>query len=183
MDAYYVTPVGPFASAVGAAYGTFTTRQHVGPDPATVIAPNQLHLGSKIELSAEGEYNTTVTPTLILGFYLGVATATPPTITLPIAEQAVFTTPSGAANLAWHMKWRGIVTALGTAGSMIGHGTIEYETSLTALTVAPIPTTLALRTVAIDTTIARAIGVCATFGTSNAANTVKVYNHSTLLLN
>ena len=42
---------------------------------------------------------------------------------------------------------------------------------------------LALRTVAIDTTIARAIGVCATFGTSSGSNTVKVYNHSTLLLN
>jgi len=55
--------------------------------------------------------------------------------------------------------------------------------TLTALTATAIPVTAALRTVTLDTTLPRAVGVCATWSASNAANTVKVHNSSVLLLN
>jgi len=41
---------------------------------------------------------------------------------------------------------------------------------------APIPITLPLRTVAIDTTIPRGVGIVATWGTSSASNSIKVYD-------
>jgi hypothetical protein len=70
------------------------------------------------------------------------------------------------------------------AGSMTGTGYLMLGTSLTAYAAAvPIPTTAAARVVAIDTTIARAIGVCATWGTSSASNSIKVYKHSVSIRN
>ena len=69
------------------------------------------------------------------------------------------------------------------AASADGSGTLTLGTSLTAYAQSPIPITLALRTVAIDTTIARGIGVCATWGTSSASNSIKVYKHNLLVKN
>ncbi len=179
-DGYVTSPVGPFPTAVGASFGTFTTRQDVSPQPLPVILPYQLRLGSKIKVEVEGEFSTTGTPTLTLGIYIGTIAAA---ITTVIAESSAITTASGAAAFPWRLEWRGIVTALGTSGSVVGTGDLELGTSLTAYTTTPIPITQALRTFTWDTTIARAIGVCATWGTSSASNTVRVNNHSVLLLN
>jgi hypothetical protein len=145
-----------------------------------VILPYQLRLGSKIKIEAEGEFSTTVTPTLVLGFYIGTVAGV---ITLPLAESSAITTTSGAAAFPWRLEYRGIITALGTAGSIVGCGNLELGTSLTAISSVPIPITQALRTVAWDTTIARAIGVCATWNTNSVSNNVRTYNHSVLLLN
>jgi hypothetical protein len=99
------------------------------------------------------------------------------------AESAAITTGSGAAAWPWELHWEGIVTATGTSGSMTGCGSLQLGTSLTAYSTNPCPTTAAARAVAIDTTIARAIGVCATWGTSSASNTLKVYKHSVMIKN
>lgn len=179
-DFYMTTPVGPFPTAIGASFGAFTTRQDVSPQPLPVIQGYQLRLGSKIKIEAEGEFSTTGTPTLALGFYIGTAAGA---ITTVLAESGAITTGSGAANWPWRLEYRGIITGLGVTGACVGMGDLELGTSLTAFSDVPIPTTLALRTIVWDTTIARAIGVCATYGTSNAANTVKTYNHSVSLLN
>jgi len=180
MDYYVTEPVGPFPTAIGASFGTFTARQDVSPQPLPIMRGQTLRLGSKIKIEAEGEFSTTGTPTLVLGLYIGTVAAA---ITTVIAESAAITTGSGAAAWPWRLEWRGIVTALGTAGTVVGMGSLELGTSLTAATTTPIPITAALRTFTWDTTINRAMGVCATFGTSNAANTVRTLNHSVLLLN
>jgi len=176
VDLYLTEPFGPFPAAIGNAYTTFTTRQDVSPLPLPVIPAGKLRPGSQLEFDARGEFSTTGTPTLAVGLYLGTQV---PAITTVIAESSAITTGSGAAAWPWEMHWEDLVTAIGTSGSMTGHGYLKLGTSLTAYAAdAPIPTTAGARVVAIDTTIARAIGVCATWGTSSASNSIKVYKLS-----
>lgn len=176
MDLYLTEPFGPFPTAIGNAYNTFTTRQDVSPLPLPVIPAGKLRAGSHLEVDARGEFSTTGTPTLAVGIYLGTQAAA---ITTVIAESGAITTGSAAAAWPWELHWEGLVTATGTAGSITGHGYFKIGTSLTVYAAdAPIPTTAGARVVAIDTTIARAIGVCATWGTSSASNSIKVYKLS-----
>lgn len=181
MDLYLTEPVGPFPTAVGASFGTFTARQDVSPQPLPVIPAGKLRLGSKLKIEAEGEFSTTGTPTLVLGFYIGTRAAA---ITVALAESSAITTGSGAAAWPWRMEYRCVVTGtLGTAATLRGNGDLELGTSLTALNTVPIPISQALRSVSIDTTIERAIGVCATWSASSASNTVTTLNHSVMILN
>jgi hypothetical protein len=181
VDFYLTEPVGPFPVALGAAFGTFTTRQDVSPQPLPTIPAGKLRPGSQLEIDVMGEFSTTGTPTLALGIYLGTQAGA---ITTVIAESSAITTGTGAAAWPWQLHWEGIVTANGATGSMTGQGGLTLGTSLTAYAaVVPIPTTAGARVVAIDATIARAIGVCATWGTSSASNTVKVYKHSVSIRN
>jgi hypothetical protein len=180
MDFYLANAVGPFPTAAGAAFGTFTTRQDVSPQPLPIINGYILRPGAKIWLQAYGEFSTTGTPTLALGFYIGTAAGA---ITTDIALSSVITTGTGAAAWPWAMEWFGTVTAVGTAGTVVGGGELKLGTSLTAWTSTPIPITQALRTVTWDTTIARAIGVSATWGTSSASNTVKTNGLQVVIAN
>jgi hypothetical protein len=181
VDLYLSAPLGPFAPAVGAAFGTFTARQDVSPQPVPVVLPNQLHIGTMLKIEAEGEFSSTGTPTFVMGVYLGT-NVNPPVPVSILAESAAQAT-STAASWPWRLEYRGKVTALGTAGSITGMGNLEWSTSLTVSTTVPMPLTLALRTVAIDTTIVRSVGVCATCSASSASNTIKTYCISAVLLN
>lgn len=180
MDFYFSTPLGPFPTAASSAFASFTTKQDVSPQPLPIMAAYQPRLGSKLWIKANGEFSTTGTPTLALGFYIGTIAAA---ITTDIALSSVITTGSGAAAWSWEMEWLGTFTAVGTAGTIVGSGELKLGTSLTAWTSTPIPITQVLRTVTWDTTIARAIGVSATWGTSSASNIVKTNNLAALLLN
>lgn len=186
MDIYLRTPVAPFRTAIGAAFNTFTTRQDISPrgtgiGDLPVVQGGVLRVGSQLEIIADGEFSTTGTPTLSIGCYIGTVAAS---ITTVLAEHTAVTTGTTAASWPWHLEWRGIVVGpLGTTASVVGSGRVDLGTSLTALTAIPIPSTLALRTIAWDTTIARAIGICATWGTSSASNSIKTYNLAAELLN
>jgi hypothetical protein len=182
VDIYLVTPVGPFHTGIGTANNTFTTRRDVSPQPLPVIAGQTLRLGSKLKIEAEGEYSTTGTPTLSIGVWFG-------TIAGAITDQWEYTaaaTVSAAAAFPWRLEWRGLVTGtLGATTTIVGMGEVELGTSLTVQGAAfPIPSTAALRTRATyDSTIGRAWGVCATYGTSSASNGITCYNLSMMLLN
>lgn len=180
MDIYLATPVAPFHSAAGAAFGTFTTKQDVSPQPLPVIQGGTLRPGAKLWLKAVGEFSTTGTPTLALGFWIGTVGGS---ITTDIALSGVITTGTTAAAWPFDLEWCGICTAVGTAGSVIGSGILQLGTSLTAFATSALPITQALRTFAWDTTIARAIGVSATYSASSASNTVKVNDLQALLVN
>lgn len=181
MDLYLTEPVGPFATASGAAFATFTTKKDVSPTPIPVIPAGKLRLGSKILIRANGEYSTTGTPTLTWGFWFGTRALS---ITGDIALSSVITTPSAAAAFPWEMEWEGVVNAIGTAGTLLGQGHLIQGTSLTADSTFPIPITAALRTVSsFDTTIERAIGVSATWGTSSGSNSITTYGLTVMVLN
>lgn len=187
MDAYYSTPVGPFAPAIGASFASFTARQFVDPLPTPVIPAHTLRAGTRLKIEAEGEYGCTGTPTLVWGFAFGIPGATGALATpIVLAESSAITLPSGAAAFPWRMEYRGIIVSpgTGTAQSIVGTGTLEQGITLSTQSSFPIPITAALRTVAtIDTTIARGVGVIATFSVSNAANRIQVYNCTAILQN
>lgn len=175
--AYANTPVEPFAPAIGAAFASFTSRQFIDALPVPVLLPPQMQPGTRIKIEADGEFSTTGTPTLVIGAALGTVGATGSLATpVVLAESSAITTGSGAAAWAWRLEYRGLITAVGTAGSITGVGNLELGTALTTSSTTPIPITAALRVVAIDTTVARGVGIVATWGTSSASNSIKVYN-------
>jgi hypothetical protein len=168
-----VTPLDPVNVADGQAFTTFTTFQDISPAPALVIPAPYLVVGFDLELEAEGEFSNTGTPTFALGFWFNTAATV-------LAQNALTTTVTGAASWPWRLRYRGRLRAIGSGasgGSFNGQGEVAVGGSLTAWATgfpAPIPTTLAARTVACDVTAARAVGVGAAWGTSSASNSVKV---------
>lgn len=173
---------GGYPQAAGAAFTTFTALQDISPLPLPVIYGLSLRAGQKIELEAEGSFSTTGTPTLSLAFLYG-ATAGAAGSPAVLCQSSVITTGSGAASWPWHLRARGIITAVGATGSITIQGQLDLGTSLIAVTSVPIPITAALRTVAIDTTTNKLLGVGAAWGTSSASNSITVNNFSALLLN
>jgi hypothetical protein len=163
---YWVAPIPPLHIADGTAYASSTTLTDVSPTPPKVIPANQLELGSELEIDAYGLFSNTATPTLLLGLYYGAVAGA------ALAASSAITTTTGAASWPWILRYRGKVRAVGTSGSINGQGVLYLGTALTAFTVRPIPETLATRTVAIDTTVAKSITVGAQWGTSSASNTL-----------
>lgn len=180
MNFSFATALDPFATAASASFASFTTKQDISPQPLPVLNAYQARLGSKIWLKANGEFSTTGTPNITLGFYIGTVAAS---ITTDIALSSVITTGSGAAAWPWDLEWSGTFTALGTTGTIVGSGALQLGTALTTISTTPIPITQALRTVTWDTTIARAIGISATYSASSASNTIKTNSFAAMLLN
>jgi hypothetical protein len=180
VEFYLPELISPNQTASGAAFNTFTTKKSVDPVPIPVLAGGRLTRGRKMMICASGEYSTTGTPTLTWGFWFGTRALS---ITGDVALSSVITTPSGAAAFPWIMEWQGVCTGEGTSGTLLGQGYLIQGTSLTAVSILPIPITQALRTVTIDTTIERAFGVSATWGTSSASNSITVNDLRVMLLN
>lgn len=162
---YWVAPYPPLHIVSGAAFNTFTAYQDISPAPAIKLPANFLEPGTGIEIQALGHFSNTGTPTLSIGFFWGTAA-------VPLGQSALITTTTGATAWPWRLWYRGRVRAIGTAGSIYGQGSIDLGTSLTAITSQSTPTTQALRTSAIDTSVEKVVGVGAQWGTSNAANTI-----------
>lgn len=182
MDIYLTEPIGPFPAAASTAFNTFTTKQNVttlGNVP--VIPGTKLRAGSKLSVSARGNFSTTATPTLQLGFWIGTRALA---MTIDLALSSAITTGSGAAAWPWIMEWDGFCTKADVSGTLLGQGLLYLGTSLTTFaTPVPIPLTQALRTVAIDTTVERAVGVMAAFSASSISNQVQVDDLRVSVLN
>ena len=134
--------------------------------------PGDLKRGTKIQIEAFGEFSTTGTPTLQIG---GIYGATPGAAGgTAFAQSNTITTGSGAAAWQWHWNAWGMVTQVGTSGTLYVVGILDLGTSLTALASSPCPITAAARTVTIDTTTAKLWGLGAAWGTSSASNSITV---------
>jgi hypothetical protein len=169
-----VGPLTPLHVTDGSAFSAFTTFQDISPVPQLVLPQQMMDAGLELMLYANGEFSTTGTPTLALGFWFnGLAGAAPTSI---LAQTTATTTGSGAAAWPWEAWWRGRLRTIGATGTFKGVGGINLGTSLTAYSLIPMPTTQALRTVTADTTANRALGAGAAWGTSSASNTITVYN-------
>lgn len=169
-----VGPLTPLHVADGAAFNTFTTFQDISPVPQLVLPQQMMDVGTELFFYANGEFSTTGTPTLSIGFWFnGSAGAAPTSI---LAQSNAITTGTGAAAWPWEAWWRGRLRAIGSSGSFKGTGELILGTSLTAQSLNPMPTTQAARTVTVDTTANRAVGVGAAWGTSSASNSITVYS-------
>lgn len=174
-------PLTPLHIADGAAFNTFTTFQDVSPVPQLVLPQQMMDAGLELLLYANGEFSTTGTPTLSIGFWFNGAAGAAPTSIL--AQCLLTTTGTGAAAWPWEAQWRGRLRAIGSSGSFKGEGHVLLGTSLTAMAAPiPMPQTQAARTVTVDTTQNRAVGVGAQWGTSSASNSITVYNLSALVI-
>ena len=114
---------------------------------------------------AYGTFSNTVTPTLLLGCYLGGVAG------VAIAATGATTTTTAAVSWPWRLECTFVVRSIGAAGTVLGQGFVQLATSLTAVTTIPIPAT-ALATVSRDTTTALALTIGAQWGTSSASNTL-----------
>lgn len=180
MSIKILQPLTPLHIADGAAFNTFTTFQDISPAPGLLIPQQDMEPGMELELRAWGEFSNTGTPTLALGFWFNTAATV-------LAQSALTTTVTAATSWPWMLWWRGRLRAVASGASggswngqgeaMVGGSLIAWQSGYPA----PIPTTLAARTVACDVTAARAVGVGAAWGTSNAANTIKVNGLSAVL--
>lgn len=179
-----LSPLGPFISHDGAAFNTFTTFQDVSPVGLPLIPQQALEEGLDLWLRARGEFSTTGTPTLSLGFWFnGAAGAAPTTI---LAQSSAITTGTGAASWPWEMEWEGQLRIAGSGasgGTWNGQGKLLLGTALTTFaTPVPIPVSLALRTVTCDVSAARAVGVGAAWSASSASNSIKVNRFRAILV-
>jgi hypothetical protein len=175
---YWSAPVGPLGSADGTAYASSTTITDVSPGgtASPVTLPGQaLQLGTILKIQAAWTASNTSTPTLLAGFYYGGTAGT------ALAATTAITTTTAMTNWQWFMDYEGVVQTVGTSGKIMGRGAIYVPTSLTAWTIRPIPET-AMAQVTIDTTVAKAITLGLTWGTSNASNTAtcKLFSVETL---
>jgi hypothetical protein len=160
---YWVAPLPPF-NVVDGNLNTFTTKADALL-PGVTLPANILEVGSTLRLSAFGNWSSTGSPTFLTGFYYGAVAG------IALAETAAITVGAAAASWPWHMEWEGRVRTVGTSGSIVGQGFIDAgAASLTAITRSAIPLTLALRTVTIDTTVAKAITVGCTCSASSSSN-------------
>jgi hypothetical protein len=136
---------------------------------------SELKVGTKIQLEAVGEFSTTGTPTMRLGFAYGITAAGGLLSTgVELAGSALTATGTTAAAWPWHINYFGIVTAEGATGVIYGSGIQDLGSSLIAIGATAIPVTAAARQVTFDTTAKKTWHVFAEFGTSSASNQVRV---------
>lgn len=173
---YWAAPLPPLHVASGTSYNTSTTLTDVSRAPQKQLAAMQLEEGAELELYAAGFLSTTTgPPNILLGFYYGGVAGT------PLAASSAFATTASVTGVPWQLSYRGRVRATGPSGSILGQGLLVIGTSLTAVTIRPIPETLAARTVTIDTTIVKTISVGAQWGTSSASNTLTCEDLSVMI--
>ena len=128
--------------------------------PAQVIInPPQLNVGTRVRLVAHGSYiATTTASTFTWGFYMTAASTATAANNL-VATSAVLgvgpaTTAVAVTGIPWGMQYWGVIQKISspvigaTNATIVGRGYQWSGTSLTAISFAPIPQTLAAVTVA-----------------------------------
>lgn len=162
----WVAVIPPSQPAAGAAFNTFTTAADVSPTPPIVLPANFLVSGSILRWTAFGVFGTTGTPTLALSLVIGSTV---------MAISGTITTATGLTNAPFRVEATTHVgVTAGTASPCRTQGTLFLGTSVSAVAVSPIPAT-ALAVVNLDTTVANKASLFATWGTSNVANTITVW--------
>ena len=163
--------------------------------PAQVIInPPQLNVGTRVRLTAHGSYTASSTAsTLTFGFYMSAASAaTIANVFTASTNPAVLGVgPANAVAILtgapWRIQYFGVVQKMSspviglTNATIVGRGYQVYApTSLTAVTISPIPQTLAAVTVAqtgtpafgMVTNIAQLVSVGCTVATNTGLTNV-----------
>jgi hypothetical protein len=170
----WTAPQGPLMPGTSVASTTFTSAQGLAVGETTTATPviygGSLQVGTYITVEAWGVASNTGTPTLALGvYYGGTVSAAVGGTTLKVS--AAKTTTTAMTNWPWWVWYQGRVTAVGTSGAIMGYGRWRLPTSATAWTEFNLDEN-APASVTIDTTVNKNIVVGATWGTSNASNSI-----------
>lgn len=159
----------------GSALASSTTLTDISPLPQ-YTPPQPLYPGQRFQLIAYGRFSNTGTPNLTIAFYWGGAASG----TL-LAGTAATATASGVTGVQWRASYNFRVASVGTSGTIVGEGSVDLGTSLTATTGIPIPSTNA-NPVTINTSLTT-ITVAAQWGTSSASNTITCEDFIVNILN
>jgi hypothetical protein len=179
-------PVGPLNSVSGTAVTTAVAAPGVdgAPTPQIIIQNGLLNVGTEIRIRAHGELtSTSATPTVIFSLVWntpGTAIASG----VVIAATAAQVINVAATGWPWMLEWDGEIRALSTSaggntGSVNGmgkfHSAFGASGSLTAFAApSAFPTTKALRTVSIDTSINKAVQLGVTLSVTTGTPSVTV---------
>lgn len=158
----------PQPTSAGTALNTSTTLTDISVAPQFVLPANFLQAGSAMRFTAFGVFSTTATPTLLLGVYYGGVAGT------ALATTGAITTGSGVTNVPWRIELTTTIRTTGATGTAISQGFCALGTSVSATSFLPVPN-IALATVTVDTTAAKALTLGAQWGTSSASNTVTLH--------
>jgi len=166
---YLSAPKGPVSNVDGTPNATATLADI---SPARAFDPDDVDLGTIVRINARGEYTCGSTATnAVLGIYFGGATANKPLAGVTAQAMTISQT-----SIPWWLSYEGEVRALGSSGSIQGSGFLIWPSGLTAATVILIPSTLALRTVTIDTTTRQPITIAGSVSQVTGAPTIKAYS-------
>lgn len=157
---------GPPVPASGTALASSTSLTDISPAPQITVPANMLnYYGATLRLTAFGQFSTTSTPTLLLGFYIGGVAGT------ALGATAATTTASGASGVPFRAEMTVTVRTTGASGTCVAEGYVLLGTSATAWT--PLPMfTATLGTVSVNTTQANTLTLGAQWGTSSSSNTI-----------
>jgi hypothetical protein len=160
-----------------------TTIQDLTPAPLPTTYANELKLGSHLVIEAIGEATSSAStiPTLILSLWVG-STAT------VIAASAAVTLTASQTSVPWHLRWNGLVTAVGASATaaLYGHGILDISlVNLDTYVPKAMPTTAGARalTTGLDTTVLNKWGVAATFSNTTAGNSARCDVFNVQILN
>lgn len=174
----------PHAQARGSSISnSVTTILDLTPLPIPVTYANELKVGTAIVIEAIGEATSSAAtiPTIIFSLWVG-STAT------VIAASAAVTLSASLTSVPWHIRWNGLVTAVGVSATAATYGSGLLDISLTGLdnfVPKAMPTTAAARalTTGLDTTVMNKWGVAATFSNTTAGNSARCDKFNIQLLN
>lgn len=162
---FWVSNVTSPGQGAGTAYASSSSATDVSPGNPQYLTVPPLYVGQKFHLVAYGIFSNTGTPTLNMGFYWGGAAGT------ALLTSGAIATTTAATAWPWQMEAWVEIKSIGTSGTAWSKGWLDLPTSLTAIARTSMPATQT-QPVTIDTTTAKAITAGATWGTSNASNTL-----------
>jgi hypothetical protein len=155
-----------FPPLAGAVVASTAALVDITAAPIYSIPANTLTSGSTIRVTAYGRWTNGATATnLTLGIYYG-GTGGTLLAAIPATALTVSTT-----NAAWHLEYVFTVRSVGATGTVFGHGWVDLNTSLSAATHLPIPST-ANAAVTVDTTTSKTINIGATLSQVTGSPTV-----------
>jgi hypothetical protein len=139
---------------------SFSTGVLTDISPAQVILfPPQLNEGTRVRLTAQGSYTASTTASSItFGFYMTAASnataANPLVATSAVLSQGPSVAAVAVTGIPWILEYWGVIQKVSspviglTNATIVGRGQENRGTSLTTLTVYPMPQSLAACTVA-----------------------------------
>lgn len=158
----------PFRASAATTLASFTGPSDVWPAPdAPTLPANSMFQGLGLSIKAFGVLSAVSSATFNFGIYWGGAAG------IALVTSGAQTPAATPVNTPWKIDVDLVCRAVGsgTAGSIIGQGLLHLGTSVSAVSVFPMPNT-ALAAVGVDTTTAKLLSVGVTCSASSASNTV-----------
>lgn len=172
------------STAVGTAYNTSTTATSVSPASGAGYCPANFFLPSygqakRLLVKASGVLGTTSTPNLTLGVSANITQGTYNSSGILVTSGTV-AQASSVTNVPWELAVEISCAAPGSSGTFLGFGMVKVYTAGTAIQAFRIASSAANPNTAatLSTQAAYYIELFATWGTSNASNTLQVYDYS-----